>query len=317
MKRPDGGWEGISVDLLDRVSKKIGRDYILEEKNLPELFKSVKSSEADVGVSALSVTAGRERDMDFTHSYFTSRLSFISHKTDAGFWSGVAPFFSVNFLKAMAALASLILLFAFLVWIFERKKNATEFGSGPAFGLGAAFWWSAVTMTTVGYGDKTPKTFMGRFISIIWMFTAVIVISSFTAAITTSLTVQRIDQEIDSLLELRFVKVAVVQGTTGEKWAEQAGLTYQKVASSTEGINKLEQSKVDVLIDDEPVLKYLTHHESHKYNIVSLPGGEQRYALALPKGSELRKEINVALLEVLENGNWKGKLQNYFGDFKF
>merc|ERR1712216_705028 len=51
----------------------------------------------------------------------------------------------------------LIGLAAHLIWFFERLHN-------PAFprrylaGIDDAMWFSAVTMTTVGYGDKTPTS---------------------------------------------------------------------------------------------------------------------------------------------------------------
>jgi hypothetical protein len=71
-----------------------------------------------------------------------------------------------------------------MVWLFERKLNPAHFGGNTLQGIGSGFWFSAVTMTTVGYGDKHPKTTGGRIVSLIWMFTAVILVSLFTATIT-------------------------------------------------------------------------------------------------------------------------------------
>lgn len=73
------------------------------------------------------------------------------------------------------------------MWFFERHRNPTQFGGRPGHGLGSAFWWSAVTMTTVGYGNKSPQTLGGRLIALVWMFTSVIIISSFTAQIASAL----------------------------------------------------------------------------------------------------------------------------------
>jgi hypothetical protein len=56
--------------------------------------------------------------------------------------------FSWDFLKAIATLTFVILIFGIIVWFFERRKNPDQFGGHPLKGIGAGFWWSAVTMTT-------------------------------------------------------------------------------------------------------------------------------------------------------------------------
>ena len=43
------------------------------------------------------------------------------------------------------------------------------------------FWWSVVSMTTVGYGDKTPRTVVGRFLGIVRIFTGITVCGILTA----------------------------------------------------------------------------------------------------------------------------------------
>ncbi len=62
--------------------------------------------------------------------------------------------------------------------IVMRVIDSEEF---PSFGL--AFWWSIQTVTTVGYGDVTPKTAEGRTVAAILMVAAVAAISLLTASI--------------------------------------------------------------------------------------------------------------------------------------
>jgi voltage-gated potassium channel len=39
--------------------------------------------------------------------------------------------------------------------------------------LGNAFWWAVETITTVGYGDYTPVTIVGRIIAVFVMFSGI------------------------------------------------------------------------------------------------------------------------------------------------
>ncbi|XP_071245322.1 potassium voltage-gated channel subfamily KQT member 4-like isoform X5 [Salvelinus alpinus] len=54
----------------------------------------------------------------------------------------------------------LVLIFSsFLVYLVENKFNS-EFAT-----YADALWWGTITLTTIGYGDKTPKTWTGRMLS--------------------------------------------------------------------------------------------------------------------------------------------------------
>ncbi|TSK17968.1 Potassium voltage-gated channel subfamily KQT member 5 [Bagarius yarrelli] len=54
----------------------------------------------------------------------------------------------------------LVLIFAsFLVYLVEKDLNK-EFST-----YADALWWGTITLTTIGYGDKTPKTWTGRLLS--------------------------------------------------------------------------------------------------------------------------------------------------------
>ena len=96
-------------------------------------------------------------------------------------------------------------IFGFFLWLVERKHNKFQFRPG-LLGLFDGLWWSAVTMTTVGYGDKAPKTNWGKAIAIIWMFTAVIIISSFTAGIASTLTISGLQTDIENAADIRLAE---------------------------------------------------------------------------------------------------------------
>uniref|UniRef100_A0A8C6Y599 Potassium voltage-gated channel subfamily Q member 5 n=1 Tax=Naja naja TaxID=35670 RepID=A0A8C6Y599_NAJNA len=54
----------------------------------------------------------------------------------------------------------LVLIFSsFLVYLVEKDANA-QFST-----YADALWWGTITLTTIGYGDKTPLTWLGRLLS--------------------------------------------------------------------------------------------------------------------------------------------------------
>ena len=140
-----------------------------------------------MAVGALTMTAEREAAFDFTHPFYQTGLSIaVPPAPEQGLLASLRALISWQFMSVVIALGGLLLAVGFVLWLFERWRNPEQFGGTAVQGIGASFWWAAVTMTTVGYGDKAPVSLAGRMVALVWMFAGLIMVASFTAAITSS-----------------------------------------------------------------------------------------------------------------------------------
>lgn len=212
----DGRWTGISIDLWRDIANELNLDYEFREMELEQMLSSLQIGSCNAAVAALTITNARERDVDFTHPFYTSGLGIaVAPEESAGALRAVLrAMTSWAFLEILGGLLLVLLAMGLLIWLFERRKNRSHFGGSVAKGLGSGFWWSAVTMTTVGYGDKAPITVAGRLLAIVWMFTSLFMISFFTASVASLVLVDRLESRVSGLRDLPHVRVASVRDST-------------------------------------------------------------------------------------------------------
>src|SRR5215471_14602252 len=214
IKGTDGSFSGISIDLWRHVAEALHLDYEIRDMAVKDMLDGAKSGAVDVVVS-LNISAQREKELDLTHAFFSTGLGIAVKPGDDGGWTSTArQFFTLKFAKVLLALIVLLAIVGVIVWLAERKRNE-QFGGSAAHGIGAGVWWSAVTMTTVGYGDKSPVTVVGRVLGLVWMFAAIIIISTFTASIASALTVTQLESSINGPDDLPKVKVGAIEPSLG------------------------------------------------------------------------------------------------------
>ncbi|GIW74055.1 MAG: amino acid ABC transporter substrate-binding protein [Phycisphaerales bacterium] len=309
----DGTMRGIDVDLWERIARRLGVQTRWVEMTVPQALKAVQDGSADAAMAALTISRPREEVMDFSHAYFSSGLGIAVSDRKAGaagmLLSILGALFSVAFLQAVGALAVVLLVSGLLVWLFERKANAQQFKAGLR-GLGDGFWWSAVTMTTVGYGDKAPVTLGGRLVALVWMFTSIIIIAAFTGSIASAITVGALEGAVRGPEDLPRVRVGALEGTTAWESLAERGVRPVGAESIQQAIELLKAGRVDAVVHDAPVLLWVSRHEPG-VRVLEATFEPQNYGIALPQGSRQREAINQALLAELESQDWQAIQDRY------
>lgn len=315
MKDEHGEFSGISIELWRQIARELELDFEFRETGLIELFSEIHSGSLQASVGALTLTAEREELIDFTHPFYSTGLAIAVPDTGSAVWHTVSRLWSWEFFAVLGLLVGLLLIVGALFWLAERRHNSAMFGGGPAQGIGSSFWWAAVTMTTVGYGDKAPITFAGRLIALVWMFAAVIIISSFTAAIATSLTVSRLESTVRNVDDLPRVRVATVTGSVSAQFLERHNTGYSHFDGLSGALEAMNRGKFDAVVYDRPILLYLANQPEHQ-NTRVLPNTFERqdYAIALPERRPLREAVNLALLRIISTPQWQTTLSNYLGE---
>ena len=311
------GFEGIAVEIWQAIADRANLSYRLQPfATVPDLLTAVKNGTVDVAVGPISVTAGRSREVGFSQPYFQSSLSILSSSEPPSMWQRAQPFLSPSFFVAIAILLFILALVGTFIWLAERKTSADQFPYEAAPGIANGIWLAIVTMTTVGYGDRAPKTFAGRLIAGIWMVVSLITATSLVAGIASTLTLTGMQTNLISTAEqLRGKKIAVVPGSTGAAFAHRYGAKTVDVANIEEGAALVQRHSVQGMVFDRPELLYFqTQHHEPAESVSKAEYEHQGYAFAFPLTSQLVHVVNLHLLRMEESGRADRIVHEWLGE---
>ena len=116
-----------------------------------------------------------------------------------------APALVRNRILSYASLATVLLTYIAALAVLEAER---PYGHITTFG--DSIWWSLVTVTTVGYGDYSPVTAVGRTIAVGLMFGGIVLVgivvgtlSSWIIETVTEDTEETLDETTAAVMELR------------------------------------------------------------------------------------------------------------------
>jgi len=295
---------GINYELFRSLAESLNVRYrFVYCQSVDAVVDSIVSGHAEMSIAPLSVTSSRYEKMQFTQPIFIGGLSVAEKQHPSGLFQLLKQVFSFDFFYALFILLCVISLFGIVLWLVERRHNPDDFGTGLA-GLVDGIWWSAVTMTTVGYGDKSPKTYLGRLIGIVWMFTAVISISSFTAGIASSLTTNNLRSTVSEIDDLRDKNVGTVAGSSSSQLLSDNFIRHSSFKSVPDLLGALSAGDIEYALYDQAILKYYASDEFSGINVQDHILYPQYYSFALSSSMNDVVDINIAVMKALESREW-------------
>ena len=280
------------------------------------MLDATRSKEANLAIAAISITADREIDWDFSQPMFDAGLQILTPAE--GMRTGivaaiVAGVFSSAGLPILGLVLLIILVPAHLVWFFERR-NSTGLLTRPSYvpGIFEACWWAASTLAT--QADQMPRTALARIVAVIWMFASVVFIAYFTATVTSSLTLQQLRGDINGPEDLPGKRVATVQGSTSAEYLRRHNVDPAEFSKVEDAFQAIQQGQADAVVYDAPVLLYYASHEGKgKVQTVGNIFRKESYGILFPSNSPYRKRVNEALLKIRENGTYDQLYTKWFG----
>jgi ABC-type amino acid transport substrate-binding protein len=315
MKNADGAWTGISIELWRQTAGELNIAYEFYELRHHDLLEGIANGSLDVVAATVTITPERLQKMDFTYPFYTTGLGVAVPFKEKNVWLAVIKqLLSFTFLKILLLILTFLLLTGTALWLLERRRNPDHFGGKAVEGIGSGFWFSVVTMTTVGYGDKHVRTMGGRIVAIIWMFIAIVLISFFTATVTSLLTVRILETSVQGLEDLKKAPIGTLAYTSSEAYLKKNLHSFQTYEAVRAGLEAVVRGEIDAFVYDAPLIRHtINQHFRGKLTVLPHTYEHKDYAFALTPNCPMLRSINMVLLQKIREPEWQETLYHYLG----
>ena len=286
-------WDGLGPALVEDIGQQ-GRRVTFVEVPRDSLIAAVASGRADAAVAPVSATA--EDAVDFAAPFYATPLG-VARRQSNGVLDVARRLLTPTFFQVVGGLAALLFVVGLVMWSIERRADPDDFREGAA-GIWDGFWWSGVTMTTIGYGDTVPKTPGGRSVALVWMLVSMGVTASLTASLVSALGLQSADRARLDTLEGR---VGAVGGSAVIDMLGEMDVTAVAFPTVAAGFDALAADSLDAFVGPAPALRAEAPDD---VEVATTDVAFDRWGLALAEGSPLREEISRAVIDRIMSADW-------------
>ncbi|MCW9042545.1 MAG: transporter substrate-binding domain-containing protein [Pseudopelagicola sp.] len=312
-KLEDGEPSGFSIDLMQAIALRLDRPLVFApQPQFADMLNAVRDEAVDGAIANISITAARESEMDFSLPIFESGLQILLPKEDSTLKRLVGV---LNGDILTLGLLALGLLFAggMVMWVFERGRQP-YFDRPLGDAMFPSFWWALNLVVNGGFEERMPMSRFGRVFAVLLVISSLFIVSVFVATITAAVTVDAIQESVDSINDLDSRQVVTVSGSTSADFLAKRDISFVGYDSPDQMLAAFASGRSDAVVFDGPILAYYVLEDAAgNSRLIDKVYRPESYGIALPEGSPLREEINRALLALREDGSYGALVKKWFG----
>uniref|UniRef100_A0A0A9BIG3 Ionotropic glutamate receptor C-terminal domain-containing protein n=1 Tax=Arundo donax TaxID=35708 RepID=A0A0A9BIG3_ARUDO len=280
-----------------------------------ELVYKVYLKEYDAVVGDITILANRSLYVDFTLPYTESGVHMLVPVRDQRqktAWTFLQPLTSDLWLGTGA----FFVLTGFIVWFIEHRTNK-EFRGPPVSQIGSIFYFSFSTLI-FAHRERIVNN-LSRIAVVVWLFVVLILQQSYTASLSSILTVEQLQPTVTNLDEVirKGANVGYLNDSFLPGLLKRLRINESKMIafnSPVEYNDALSTGKVAVIVDEIPYLKVFLSKYCHNYTMVGPTYKFDGFGYAFPRGSPLTPEISRQILQFASSDKM-AKLENLlYGD---
>ncbi|XP_026409605.1 glutamate receptor 3.7-like [Papaver somniferum] len=281
-----------------------------------ELVKMVSDDVIDAAIGDITIVTNRTRFADFTQPYAANGLVIVvpikNMKSSA--WVYLKPFTA----EMWCVTAGFFLLIGVVIWILEHRIN-DDFRGSPRRQVITMLLFSFSTLFKTNQEDTVST--LGRMVMMVWLFLLMVITSSYTASLTSILTVQQLSSPItgiDSLITSN-QPIGLPGGSFVHKYLTDSLNIYEGRLVSLEDTDDYaralqrgpDDGGVAAIVDELPYIEeFLSQHTD--FGIAGHMFTKSGWGFAFKKGSPLAVDMSTAILRLSENGDLQKINEKWF-----
>ncbi|XP_037454814.1 glutamate receptor 2.8-like [Triticum dicoccoides] len=317
---------GYCIDVFNEVMKNLSYPVSYQYVPFPDspdsyemLVDQVSGKKADIVVGDVTITASRMEEVDFTMPFTESGWAMVvatEPDTSGSMWIFLQPLTTSLWLASLAFFC----FTGFVVWVIEHRVNP-EFRGTPSQQFGLIFYFAFSTLV-FSHKEKLESN-LSRFVVIIWVFVVLILTSSYTASLTSMLTVQQLRPTVTDVKELqrRGQYIGYQEGTFIKPRLKKMGFHERKMrkySSEEEYADALSKGSanggVDAVFDEIPYLKLFLSQHCDGYMQVGPVYKTDGFGFVFPRGSPMTGDVSRGILNLAEGDTMAQIEKAWFGE---